>query len=381
MVALSTQDPRQVSQHHSDNIQSETSGDYGVSGNPSLYDGANVVADLSDHVGVLGVDRFYVTPYLDQNLSMTDASGTYWFSQDGLGSVRTVTDASGAVKNVYDYTAFGEAWAAGTSETVSQRYQFTAREHSSVSGLNYHRYRWDDPRIGRFITRDPIYYWGGTNLYCYVDNNPINSADALGLLGKEWTSPYRNAIYKAYILMVGGDCPDIAKTLLWHYLFGDGETAKLTYEGMKCITKSEPVNLWAKSYLNKTRSIEWEEAMKRNKKSEDCCTPLSGRILWGSHCQGIARFTIEYDGRLCWDPDQDLHTFYGIMQFSDRYDFEAEPTRPAPAAFQCFLMRNMYFFVGGVPAYAIYGEPGTPFEITSEVVDVKQTHKQKIAQW
>jgi len=153
MVALSTQRPRQVSQHHSDNIQSETSGEYRVSGNPSLYDGDNVVADLSDHGGALGVDRFYVTPFLDQNLSMTDASGTYWFSQDGLGSVRTLTDSSGAVKNAYDYTAFGEAYA--TTEGIAQRYTYTGREKSSVGGPMYYRYRHVWNSLGRFQQRAP----------------------------------------------------------------------------------------------------------------------------------------------------------------------------------------------------------------------------------
>lgn len=41
-----------------------------------------------------------------------------------------------------------------------------------------------DPEIGRWTTKDPIGFRGGLNHYAYVNNNPINFIDPLGL----WTS-------------------------------------------------------------------------------------------------------------------------------------------------------------------------------------------------
>jgi hypothetical protein len=38
-----------------------------------------------------------------------------------------------------------------------------------------------DPNLGRWIQRDPIQEIGGLNLYGYVENNPINESDPLGL--------------------------------------------------------------------------------------------------------------------------------------------------------------------------------------------------------
>ena len=40
-----------------------------------------------------------------------------------------------------------------------------------------------DPNLARWITRDPVGERGGNNLYVYVDNNPINKTDPLGLWG------------------------------------------------------------------------------------------------------------------------------------------------------------------------------------------------------
>ena len=51
---------------------------------------------------------------------------------------------------------------------------FTGREWDSETGLYYYRARYYDPRIGRFISEDPIRFRGGMNFYSYVLNNPVN---------------------------------------------------------------------------------------------------------------------------------------------------------------------------------------------------------------
>lgn len=45
-------------------------------------------------------------------------------------------------------------------------------------------YGYRDLETGTFLTRDPIGYGDGPNVYCYVKANPITEFDALGLYAK-----------------------------------------------------------------------------------------------------------------------------------------------------------------------------------------------------
>ena len=45
----------------------------------------------------------------------------------------------------------------------------------------YYRARYYDPKLGRFISEDPIGFEGGLNYYAYVGNAPPNHTDPNGL--------------------------------------------------------------------------------------------------------------------------------------------------------------------------------------------------------
>ena len=52
---------------------------------------------------------------------------------------------------------------------------------TSASGLNQNQWRDYDPSLGRYIEADPLGIDAGQNLYAYVDGDPLNWTDLLGL--------------------------------------------------------------------------------------------------------------------------------------------------------------------------------------------------------
>ena len=77
------------------------------------------------------------------------------------------------------------------------------------SGFYLCTLRYYDPSAGRWITRDPIGYAGGGNLYGYVGNDPVNRTDPRGLAPKP----------KAVIGIGGINIPYGRRNNLW----GQGE--------------------------------------------------------------------------------------------------------------------------------------------------------------
>jgi RHS repeat-associated protein len=60
-------------------------------------------------------------------------------------------------------------------------YAFTGREWDPETNRYYNRARYYDPKLGRFISEDPIGFAGGANLYRYVRDNPVTWTDPFGL--------------------------------------------------------------------------------------------------------------------------------------------------------------------------------------------------------
>jgi len=107
------------------------------------------------------------------------------FHHDHLNSVTAVTGHDGTTVETASYGPFG----AMTSETgpalsggeVANKLRYTGREFDRETGLYYYRARYYDPEIGRFYTEDPLRFRAGINFYAYVNNNPLNSNDPMGL--------------------------------------------------------------------------------------------------------------------------------------------------------------------------------------------------------
>ena len=133
--------------------------------------------------------RYLFAPVVDQLLEEEDqSSGTtnaFWGLGDHEGTIRDVVDNSGAVVDHREYNSFGQLTSA-TNPSIAFPFGYTGQRFDSATGLLNLNARWYNPSVGRFINEDPTGFRGGdTDLYRYVNNNPMTMVDPTGLRGSD----------------------------------------------------------------------------------------------------------------------------------------------------------------------------------------------------
>ncbi|NLA21182.1 hypothetical protein GPU89_37615 [Burkholderia cepacia] len=108
-----------------------------------------------------------------------------WYQCDHLGTPQVLTDQDAGIAWSAEHSAWGmakEVIRNVVNEGVELRnpIRFQGQYHDHESGLHYNRYRYYDPEVGRFVSKDPIGLVGGINVYGYV-RNPLTWVDPLGL--------------------------------------------------------------------------------------------------------------------------------------------------------------------------------------------------------
>ncbi len=104
---------------------------------------------------------------------------------DPLGTPQVLTDESGIIVWTAQYDPFGKATVDEDPDNdgslVTLNVRFPGQYYDKETGLHYNYFRYYDPRLGRYLTSDPLGLAGGMNTYAYVLNNPINFYDPYGL--------------------------------------------------------------------------------------------------------------------------------------------------------------------------------------------------------
>ena len=145
-----------------------------------LWSGKTTLLAVYDGVDNL-LQRF---EYADDRMpyAMTSGGITYYLAYDQVGTLRLVTDSSGAIIKRIDYDSFGNI-IIDTNPTFTIPFGFAGGLHDRDTGLVRFGYRDYLPGIGKWTAKDPIDFAAGdSNLYGYVLNDPVNFVDPLGLL-------------------------------------------------------------------------------------------------------------------------------------------------------------------------------------------------------
>jgi len=159
-----------------------------------LYDDWNLISESTTITGQGSpVVKYYVWG-LDLSQTLQGAGGiggllttvnngeTYHYFYDGNGNVTQLMKASdGSIAAHYEYDPYGNIIVESGSLAKENPFCYSTKYKDHETNLLYFGYRYYSPELGRWISRDPSGEMGGLNLYKFLDNDPINLFDALGL--------------------------------------------------------------------------------------------------------------------------------------------------------------------------------------------------------
>jgi RHS repeat-associated protein len=128
-------------------------------------------------------------------LAMGVGSGGYWYVYDGNGNVGQIIDgAYPEIAVAYEYDPYGNALRLDDFNSFGivwyNPFRFSTKWFDCLgsdggynppgNGLCYYGYRYYSPRLGRWLSRDPIEAEGGMNLYGFARNAPTFRHDPKG---------------------------------------------------------------------------------------------------------------------------------------------------------------------------------------------------------
>jgi RHS repeat-associated protein len=156
--------------------------------------------------------------YFPQGMKLESgpSPGNYFFTRDHLGSIREVMDNSGNLRARYSYDPHGRR--SKISGDVDADFGFANMFWSPEVNLSLTHFRAYDPELGRWLSRDPLKdaeLMAGQNLYAYVENNPVNLIDPLGLQAGE------------IVEVIAGELRDLTDEEWWEYIAERGQIRDL----------------------------------------------------------------------------------------------------------------------------------------------------------
>jgi RHS repeat-associated protein len=131
-----------------------------------------------------------------------------FYHADGNGNITALVYTNQSIAAKYAYDSFGNRLGKIGGLADANIFQFSSKEFHPTSGIIYYSYRYYDPTLQRWISRDPLSdsgsvvfdsirrkmtYWlylkeqRKPNAILFNENDPINRVDAFGL--QSWIGP------------------------------------------------------------------------------------------------------------------------------------------------------------------------------------------------
>ncbi len=139
------------------------------------------VLEEQQRQGGLSATTSYV--YGDALIASTvDGTLPRYVHADGMDSVRSLSNSSGAITDTYTYDAYGLL--SSSSGTSANPYQYRSEQYDADLNAYYLRARYYQPGTGRFLTTDPVEGIPTTPMslhrYMYGNGNPVSMIDPSG---------------------------------------------------------------------------------------------------------------------------------------------------------------------------------------------------------
>jgi RHS repeat-associated protein len=105
---------------------------------------------------------------------------------DANKNIVGTVDVAGTLTSEYEYSPFGKIFAQSGTYADENKFRLSSECQDAETELVYYNFRYYNPELGRWLSRDPIDEKGGIHLYGMVNNNPVNKWDELGLKTKSF---------------------------------------------------------------------------------------------------------------------------------------------------------------------------------------------------
>lgn len=167
-----------------------------------VYDGWNVIKEITRQGGSDTIRYFVWGLDLSQSLqgaggvggllAMVDGTNTYHYCFDANGNVgQLVNDTNGEIAAHYEFDPFGNVVRQIGSMAGDNPFRFSTKYFDDETELYSYIFRYYSTQLGRWINRDPIGEYGGSNRYAQSYNDPINYYDPSGLSAEsDWRYYY-----------------------------------------------------------------------------------------------------------------------------------------------------------------------------------------------